>query len=172
MLSGTSRTVLNFALVMTLRQLSQLTVDLPVPKHLWFEYPGFPSLFVNYAVKNDFFFSGHTCLAVMVTLELRKLFPHKKWLVGVMSVVCVFQMIIVLIFRTHYIQDVVSGFFAPFFVMFVAKKLAKKIDGWCGLNTPPDDDNKTPKPFFDDKDFDDMECGEMLELIHDESAAP
>jgi uncharacterized protein involved in cysteine biosynthesis len=175
MLSGTSRTVLNFAIVMTLRQLSQLTVDLPIPKHLWFEYPGFPSLFVNYAVKNDFFFSGHTCLAMMVTLEVRKLFPTKRWLLWLTSLVSVHQMIIVLIFRTHYIQDVVSGFFAPFFVQFVAKKLAKKIDAWCGLDKPSDDNLRLlPKPFsiYDEDECADLESGEMMDLARDESAAP
>jgi uncharacterized membrane protein YecN with MAPEG domain len=119
--------MLAFCMVMTARQLSQFTVELPIPHNLWFEHPGFPSLTVNYEVKNDFFFSGHTCLAVMVTLELHKIFS-RWWLTLLGCLLSVMQMLLVLIFRTHYIQDVIAGLFAPFFVYFFAKRLARFID--------------------------------------------
>ncbi|MCE9641893.1 MAG: hypothetical protein K8S22_17375 [Betaproteobacteria bacterium] len=53
-----------------LRQISQATVALPPPPGIIWRDPGAPSLFVTYSVGNDFFFSGHTALAVYGAIQL------------------------------------------------------------------------------------------------------
>ena len=46
---------------------------MPAPPGIIWRHPGFPSLFVTYAVGNDFFFSGHTALAVFGAIQLASL---------------------------------------------------------------------------------------------------
>src|SRR5207249_2901381 len=55
-----------------LRQLTQVLCALPAPVGMIWpqEGPGFPSLLVTYGVANDFFFSGHTAIAVFGAIEL------------------------------------------------------------------------------------------------------
>ena len=48
--------------------------------------PGVPSLLVTYETTNDFFFSGHTAIAVLGCIELIRYRPH-SWLVTVIGVV-------------------------------------------------------------------------------------
>src|SRR5258707_12589991 len=64
------RPFLGLVMLMLLRQLLQALCSLPVPRGMIWHYPGFPSLLVTYHVANDFFFSGHTAIAVFGALEL------------------------------------------------------------------------------------------------------
>jgi hypothetical protein len=98
-----------FALFM-LRQLSQAMVALPPPPGIIWRDPGFPSLFVTYGVGNDFFFSGHTALAVYGAMQLAALGIPALTVAGI--VVAVLQVIVVLILRAHWTMDVVAGLFA------------------------------------------------------------
>ncbi len=93
-----------------LRQLSQVAVALPAPPGIIWRHPGFPSLFVTYAVGNDFFFSGHTALAVYGALQLAMLDQPALTLAGV--VIALLQMVIVIVLRAHWTLDVVAGLFA------------------------------------------------------------
>src|SRR2546423_12123261 len=53
-----------------LRQICQSISTMPKPTGVIWRHPGFPSLLVTYDVSNDFFFSGHTAVAVLGALEL------------------------------------------------------------------------------------------------------
>ena len=77
---GSVRPFLGLVLLMALRQLVQSLCPLPAPGMIW-HYPGFPSLLVTYRVANDFFFSGHTAIAVFrragtVTIPLQMAHGH------------------------------------------------------------------------------------------------
>ena len=50
----------------------QACVALPAPTDAIWHYPGFPSLLVTYGVANDYFFSGHTAIAVLAATELAR----------------------------------------------------------------------------------------------------
>ena len=93
-----------------LRQLSQASVALPVPQGIVWRDPGFPSLFVTYGVGNDFFFSGHTALAVYGAMQLATM--HISALTVVGAVVAVLQVIAVIVLRAHWTTDVLAGLFA------------------------------------------------------------
>src|SRR5437773_1496715 len=81
------RPFLGLVLLMLLRQSLQALCSLPVPSGMIWHYPGFPSLLVTYHVANDFFFSGHTAIAVFGAIEITRF--HRKWLT-VSSIVLVF----------------------------------------------------------------------------------
>lgn len=90
-----------------LRQLSQAAVALPPPPGIIWRDPGFPSLFVTYDVGNDFFFSGHTALAVYGAMQLAAL--HLPWLTAAGVVVAALQIVAVIALRAHWTIDVVAG---------------------------------------------------------------
>ena len=90
-----------------LRQLSQAIVALPPPPGIIWRDPGFPSLFVTYGVGNDFFFSGHTALAVYGAMQLAAL--HIPALTAVAIVVAILQIVAVIALRAHWTMDVIAG---------------------------------------------------------------
>ena len=93
-----------------LRQLSQASVALPVPQGIIWRDPGVPSLFVTYGVGTDFFFSGHTALAVYGAMQLSAL--HIPALTVIGAVVAVLQVVAVIALRAHWTMDVLAGLFA------------------------------------------------------------
>lgn len=95
-----------FALFM-LRQLSQAAVALPPPPGIIWRSPGVPSLFVTYGVGNDFFFSGHTALAVYGAMQLSALHIPALTIAGI--VVAVLQIVAVIALRAHWTMDVIAG---------------------------------------------------------------
>jgi membrane-associated phospholipid phosphatase len=90
-----------------LRQVSQATVALPPPPGIIWRDPGFPSLFVTYSVGNDFFFSGHTALAVYGAMQLAALHVPALAIAGI--VVAVLQVVAVILLRAHWTMDVIAG---------------------------------------------------------------
>jgi len=93
-----------------LRQMSQAAVALPAPEGVIWRHPGFPSLFVTYHVGNDFFFSGHTALAVYGAMQLATLGNPALTALGI--VIATLEAIIVIVLRAHWTMDVLAGFFA------------------------------------------------------------
>jgi len=93
-----------------MRQISQALVALPPPPGIIWRAPGVPSLFVTYGVGNDFFFSGHTALAVYGAMQLAALGVPAVTIAGV--VVAVLQVVAVIALRAHWTVDVVAGFAA------------------------------------------------------------
>jgi len=97
-----------------LRQLSQAAVALPAPPGIIWHDPGFPSLFVTYGVGNDFFFSGHTALAVYGAIQLAALgLPALTFLAVLLAGL---QIVLVILLRAHWTLDVLAGLFAALLV--------------------------------------------------------
>ncbi len=115
-------------LLFGLRQICQSLCTLPPPPGIIWRNPGVPTLLVTYEVGNDFFFSGHTALAVLGAITAAHLGP--AWLGLLAAVVALGEMMIVLILRAHYTLDVVAGAFAAFLAAMVAGKLSPVVDGW------------------------------------------
>ncbi|HZR21407.1 MAG TPA: phosphatase PAP2-related protein [Verrucomicrobiae bacterium] len=115
-------------IVFALRQICQGLSTLPPPPGIIWRNPGFPALLVTYDVGNDFFFSGHTALAVLGALEAAYLGP--PWLAALAACVAVGEMVIVLVLRAHYTLDVVAGALAAFLAAAVAGKVAPGLDAW------------------------------------------
>jgi hypothetical protein len=127
------RPFLGLLLLLGLRQVMQALCALPAPPNLLWHYPGFPSFFVTYNVANDYFFSGHTGIAVLGAVELSKL--RKPWLTALAVTVVMFEAVTVLVLRAHYTMDVFAGALAALWVVVVCDAIAPRIDRWMsGVN--------------------------------------
>ncbi len=115
-------------IVFSLRQVSQLCCTLPPPPGIIWRDPGFPTALVTYDVGNDFFFSGHTALAVLGAIEICRLGPW--WLGAAAVLVALGEALIVLILRAHYTMDVITGAFAAWFAADLAGRIAPVADQW------------------------------------------
>lgn len=115
-------------IVFALRQICQAFSTLPPPPGIIWRNPGFPTLLVTYSVGNDFFFSGHTALAVLGALEAANYGP--TWLAICATIIALGEVLVVLVLRAHYTLDVVAGALAAFLAADIASKLAPMVDGW------------------------------------------
>lgn len=122
------RPFLGLVMLLGLRQIMQAICGLPAPPNMIWHYPGFPSLLVTYNVGNDFFFSGHTAIAVFGGTELARL--GKRWLTVLAVVIVLFEIGTVLILRAHYTMDVFTGLLAAICVAQLCTKVSPRIDAW------------------------------------------
>ena len=108
----------------------QALVALPAPENSIWHYPGFPSLLVTYDVANDYFFSGHTAIAVLGATELARL--GKSWVTGLAVLIVVFEVATVLVLRAHYTMDVFTGAIAALYVASLVSRISPPIDRLLG----------------------------------------
>jgi hypothetical protein len=109
----TLRPFAGLLVLFVLRQAAQSSTALPAPPGMIWRYTGFPSMLVTYAVANDFFFSGHTAIAVYGGMQLAHLGGPWIW-VG--CALAAFEAITVLVLRAHYTMDVFTGILAALLV--------------------------------------------------------
>lgn len=122
------RPFLGLVLLLGLRQTMQALCALPAPPNMIWHNPGFPSALVTYNVGNDFFFSGHTAIAVFGGIELARL--GKRWLMIVAVGIVFFEIATVLILRAHYTMDVFTGLLAALCVARICTIVSPRIDAW------------------------------------------
>jgi hypothetical protein len=122
------RPFLGLVMLLGLRQIMQAICALPAPRNMIWHYPGFPSALVTYNVGNDFFFSGHTAIAVFGGIELARL--GKRWLTVAAVVIVLFEIAAVLILRAHYTMDVFAGILAALCVARFSTVVSPRIDNW------------------------------------------
>jgi hypothetical protein len=111
---GRVRPFLGLVLLLGLRQVIQTLCALPAPPHMIWRYPGVPSLFVTYSIGNDYFFSGHTAIAVFGATEVARF--RRRWLTILAIAIVIFEITAVLILRAHYTMDVFAGAMAGLWV--------------------------------------------------------
>jgi hypothetical protein len=126
LLGGSVRPFLGLVLLMLLRQILQALCSLPVPAGMIWHDPGFPSLLVTYRVANDFFFSGHTAIAVFGAVELSRF--HRQWLTAVAILLVLFEVAAVLVLRAHYTMDVFTGILAALWVARISERMGPVLD--------------------------------------------
>jgi len=130
---GGVRPFLGLFLLMTLRQLMQALCALPPPPNMIWHYPGFPSLLVTYHVANDFFFSGHTAIAVFGAIELSRL--RRNWVTAAAVLLALFEVATVVILRAHYTMDVFAGVIAAFWMAHLSERISPRFDKLISFKT-------------------------------------
>jgi hypothetical protein len=123
---GSVRPFLGLFLLMVLRQILQALCTLPAPSGMIWHYPGVPSLLVTYHVANDFFFSGHTAIAVFGAVELSRF--RRTWLTAMAILIVIFEVATVLILRAHYTMDVFTGAVAALWIANLSERASPRID--------------------------------------------
>ena len=86
------------------RQINQLITSLPKPIGKYWEYPGFPSLFVSYNVSNDMFFSGHTSISTIMAYYL-----WKKKLPSLSLIYFFLNTSMIIFTKGHYFMDIYTA---------------------------------------------------------------
>jgi hypothetical protein len=129
-LGSSVRPFLGLLLVFVMRQICQMLCALPPPTGMIWRNPGFPTLLVTYDVATDFFFSGHTALAVLGAVELTRIMGRRWLWVGLLIVL--FEASTVLLVRAHYTMDVFTGAVAARYATILAQRWAPWFDGWLG----------------------------------------
>jgi len=121
------RPFLGLVIVLGLRQIMQWLVALPAPPNAIWHYPGFPSLLVTYGVSNDYFFSGHTAIAVLAVTEIARV--GRRWLTALGVLIIVFEIATVLILRAHYTMDVFTGIMTGLYAAHLADLISTTLRG-------------------------------------------
>jgi len=121
---GNLRPFLGLGMLLITRQVMQALCSLPAPPGIIWHNPGFPSLLVTYGVANDFYFSGHTAIAVFGAIELARL--GRAWLTALAVCVVIFEVAAVLVLRAHYTMDVSTGALAAVCVAQICGAIAKR----------------------------------------------
>jgi len=122
--AGNLRPFLGLGMLLVTRQVMQALCSLPAPPGIIWHDPGFPSLLVTYGVANDFFFSGHTAIAVFGAIELARL--RRNWLTALAVCVVLFEIAAVLVLRAHYTMDVFTGALAAVCVAQICGAISER----------------------------------------------
>jgi len=125
--AGEIRPFLGLVIVLGLRQIVQALVALPAPPNAIWHYPGFPSLLVTYGVSNDYFFSGHTAIALLGATELARM--GKRWITALAVLIAIFEMATVLVLRAHYTMDVFTGLVTGLYAAYLASRISPLVSG-------------------------------------------
>jgi membrane-associated phospholipid phosphatase len=121
-----TRLFLGLMMLFVLRQICQGLCALPPPEDMIWHATGFPTLLVTYGVSNDFFFSGHTALAVYGAIELGR--AGRRWLPIVGIAIALFEAATVLVLRAHYTMDVFAGAVTALLAASVSPRVAPAFD--------------------------------------------
>ena len=122
----TVRPFIGLLLLFAMRQACQWTCALEPPSGMIWHSPGVPSMLVTYDVATDFFFSGHTGLAVLGAVELSRVGGRRCLYLGIAIVL--FEAATVLVLRAHYTMDVFAGAVAARYASILAARAAPSFD--------------------------------------------
>ena len=129
------RPFVGLVIVLGLRQIMQACVTLPAPPDAIWHNPGFPSLLVTYGVAYDYFFSGHTAIAVLAATELARLgrrsILRHSITVGAVGIV-IFEAAAVLTLRAHYSLDVFTGLVTGLYAAHLAERMTASVNDESG----------------------------------------
>lgn len=121
------RPVLPLLVFMLLRQTMQLLISFPVDPGLIWHYPGFPSLFLNYDISGDFYFSAYVGINILGALEMYQLF-RKKWLMWLNFGGALVIALIDMVLRAHYTTDIYTSIITAIFAYLFTQPFVPPVD--------------------------------------------
>lgn len=131
---STFRPFVSLVIVFTIRQICQLLIQLPPPSDMIWRDPGTFTLLVTYNTNNDFFFSGHTAIAVVAGIELvkwaRKCERVRIWKFSLAFALCTitFEALSVLLLRSHWTMDVLTAIIAAVYSTIISNQVSHTVD--------------------------------------------
>jgi hypothetical protein len=96
--------------------------------YLW-EYPGFPSITVSYLKTNDFFFSGHVGLPILLGLEFKYIKHYYMFLFCLFT--CAFEAFTMIAMRGHYSIDIIAGVIFAHYTYILVSQYIQYLDDSC-----------------------------------------
>jgi hypothetical protein len=96
--------------------------------YLW-EYPGFPSITVSYLKTNDFFFSGHCGMPILMAMEFRKIKHYKMFIFCLFT--CIFEAFTMIVMRGHYSIDILAGIIFAHYIFIQVNHYVNHLDSSC-----------------------------------------
>lgn len=124
------RTFICLVMFYSIRGVIQTIFVMEFPEGYIWDYPGFPSLVVNYADTSDFFYSGHMGFIVINFFD--NLHYRNYFLVGLASLSFVFEFIVLLFARVHYTIDLFAGVVMGHYCWILSANIAIWVDRWIG----------------------------------------
>lgn len=97
-----------------------------IPEDALWEYPGFPSIFVSYLKTTSMFFSNPIGLLMLCLLEWR--FLNKRIPMLLTLVLIIIESFVMIVFREHYVIDILSGLLFGHYFFILVKNKVKKLD--------------------------------------------
>jgi hypothetical protein len=150
MRSNSWRFIMALLIFYLFRSIIQNVFHMRYPDGFIWNYPGLPSLAVSYFITNDFFFSGHVGLPIIVACEFIK---HKNYKMALFSIFsCVFEFVVMIIIRGHYIIDLIFGVITAHYIFILVDKYIYFIDETC-LSLKEDHDHLQIKKNYQEGDF-------------------
>lgn len=122
----TIRPFLELFLFTLYRQALQFLVSLPIPEGIIWNYPGIPSLMVDYSIQSDFYFSAHTGISILVAMELVR--TGKKWLEILGFSFFAYEVLTIISFRIHYTMDIFTAIFVALYIIYTSERMSLSID--------------------------------------------
>ena len=105
---GFTRFFVLFLVQMLIRQLLVCHFHLPVPNNIVWSRPfGLPSVFIDYEMKHDLFFSGHVSLCCLATEFLAEQFGYIGLGIG-LFLLC-YNILFLYVFRVHWTADIYAA---------------------------------------------------------------
>ena len=95
--------------------------------YIW-DYPGISSLTVSYLKTNDFFFSGHVGLPIIIGLDCLQ--DNKTYIFILSLFICIFESFTMIVTRGHYIIDIFAGIIISHYLFIIVDKYIYILDNY------------------------------------------
>lgn len=124
--SKTWRPVIAITLFLGFRVFVQALFQLKYPEGYLWDYPGFPSLMVSYEKSNDFFFSGHVGIPILIGLEFY--YNGYNWISSACLVISLLEFANMIVMRGHYTIDMIGAIVIAHYIFIMVDRYCFFID--------------------------------------------
>ena len=138
-ISGKSyRLLVALVLLYGSRGIIQDYYSMPHHEEYLFIDPGVLSLTVPYFKSNDYFFSGHVSLPILMGIEFYK--SGSKRLSLFCAFTAIYELIMMLLLRGHYSIDLYAALIFSFYFTRMAETLCKPLDKYINIWVLPEEE--------------------------------